>query len=118
MIGLDCSEGILASAKTGVGIKEICEAVVKRVPPPVGDPNATLRALIYDSWYDSYRGAVVMVRIMDGTLKKGDRVKFMVTGRAYEVTEMGCFSPHPTALSELGPGEVGFIAAKIGRAHV
>ena len=80
-----------------------------RIPPPKGDPDAPLRALLFDSWYDSYRGAVVMVRVMDGTLKKGDRIKFMATGRTYEVTEMGCFAPHATGAStELGPGEVGF----------
>src|SRR5688572_4953325 len=113
VIGLDCSEGILASAKTGIGIKEICEAVVKLVPPPVGDPNATLRALIYDSWYDSYRGAVVMIRVIDGTLKKGQRIKLMATKADYEVSEVGVFTPHAIALEELGPGEVGFFSAAI-----
>jgi len=113
VIGIDCSGAVFASGKTGLGVEDVLEAVVAHIPPPKGDAKAPLRALLFDSWYDSYRGAVVMVRIMDGTLKKGDRVKFMATGRAYEVTEMGCFSPHPTALAELGPGEVGFIAANI-----
>jgi GTP-binding protein LepA len=113
VIGLDCSGAVFASGKTGIGIIDVLEAVVAHVPPPKGDPLAPLRALLFDSWYDSYRGAVVMVRVMDGTLKKGDRIKFMVTGRSYEVTEMGCFAPHPRALTELGPGEVGFLAANI-----
>ncbi len=113
VIGLDCSGAVLASAKTGQGVGDILEAIVTRVPPPKGTPDAPLRALIFDSWYDSYRGAVVMVRVMEGTLKKGDKILFMVTGRAYEVTALGCFGPHPVALTELGPGEVGFIAANI-----
>jgi GTP-binding protein LepA len=113
VIGLDCANAIPASAKTGLGIPEILDAVVKRVPPPKGDPNATPRALIFDSWYDSYRGAVVMVRVVDGTIKKGQKVRFMATGRDYELTEMGMFSPHATPITELGPGEVGFLAANI-----
>ncbi|APR78132.1 Translation elongation factor LepA [Minicystis rosea] len=113
VIGLDCSNAIAASAKTGVGIPEILEAVVQRVPPPKGDPTVTPRALIFDSWYDSYRGAVVMVRVVEGTIRKGQKIRFMATGRDYELTEMGIFSPHATAISELGPGEVGFLAANI-----
>ena len=113
VIGLDCSGAILASGKTGVGVEEILQAVVERVPPPRGDANARLKALIFDSWYDSYRGAVVMVRVIDGVLRKGDKIRFMATGRQYEVTALGCFAPHPVALTELGPGEVGFVAANI-----
>jgi GTP-binding protein LepA len=113
VIGLDCSGALFASGKTGVGVLEVLEAVIDRVPPPVGDPKAPLRALLFDSWYDSYRGAVIMLRVMDGTLKKGDRIKFMATGRYYDVTEMGCYNPHPIAIEELGPGEVGFVAANI-----
>src|SRR4051812_11017195 len=113
VIGLDCAGAIPASAKTGLGIPEILEAVVKRVPAPKGDPNAPARALIFDSWYDSYRGAVVMVRVIDGTIRKGQKIRFMATGRDYELTEMGIFAPHPIALTELGPGEVGFLAANI-----
>jgi GTP-binding protein LepA len=113
VIGLDCSGAIPASAKTGVGVPEILEAVVKRVPPPKGDPNAKPRALIFDSWYDSYRGAVVMVRVVEGTLRKGQKIRFMATGRDYELTEMGIFAPHATPISELGPGEVGFLAGNI-----
>jgi GTP-binding protein LepA len=113
VIGLDCAGAIPASAKTGLGIPEILEAVVKRVPPPKGDPSATPRALIFDSWYDSYRGAVVMVRVIDGTLRKGQKIRFMATGRDYELTEMGVFAPFPTPITELGPGEVGFLAGNI-----
>jgi GTP-binding protein LepA len=113
VIGLDCSGAVLASGKTGLGVREVLEAVVAHVPPPRGDPGAPLRALIYDSWYDSYRGAVVNVRIVEGTLRKGDKILLMATGRTYEVTALGCFSPHPVVLDELGPGEVGFVAASI-----
>src|SRR5688572_4565780 len=113
VIGLDCAGAIAASAKTGIGIPDILEAIVARVPHPRGDASATLRALIFDSWYDSYRGAVVMLRIVDGVLKKGQKVRFMATGRDYEVTELGIFSPHAAAVTELGVGEVGFMAASI-----
>ncbi|KYF94765.1 elongation factor 4 [Sorangium cellulosum] len=113
VIGLDCSGAIPASAKTGIGIAEILEAVVSRVPAPKGDLNAAPRALIFDSWYDSYRGAVVMVRVVDGILRKGQKVRFMATGRDYELTEMGVFTPHATAITELGPGEVGFLVGNI-----
>jgi GTP-binding protein LepA len=113
VISLDCSGAVLASGKTGFGVVEVLEAVVERIPPPKGSANAPLRALVFDSWYDSYRGAVVMLRIVDGTLRKGDKVLFMATGRSYEVTEMGCFGPHPLPLAELGVGEVGFVAAQI-----
>ncbi|WP_437641329.1 translation elongation factor 4 [Sorangium sp. So ce854] len=113
VIGLDCSGAIPASAKTGIGISEILEAVVSRVPAPKGDPNAAPRALIFDSWYDSYRGAVVMVRVVDGIIRKGQKVRFMATGRDYEITEMGVFTPHATAITELGPGEVGFLVGNI-----
>lgn len=113
IIGLDCSGALFCSAKTGVGVKEILEAVVQRIPPPQGDADAPLRALLYDSWYDSYRGAVMNVRVYDGTLRKGDAIILMSTGRRFEVTSIGCFSPYATELNELGPGEVGFVAAAI-----
>ena len=113
VIGIDCSGAIFASGKTGLGVREVLEAVVARIPPPRGDAKAPLRALLFDSWYDSYRGAVVMLRVMEGTLRRGDKIKFMAIGRAYEVTELGAFTPHPTPLEELGPGEVGFIAANV-----
>jgi GTP-binding protein LepA len=117
VVGLDCSEAIAASAKTGIGIVDILEAVVKKVPPPKGSIDGPVRALIFDSWYDSYRGAVCMVRVVDGTLRKGQKVRFLATGRDYEITEMGVFSPHPTPLTEIGPGEVGFIAGNIKTVH-
>jgi len=113
VIGIECSGAVLASGKTGAGVPELLEAVVAQIPPPQGDPAAPLRALVYDSWYDSYRGAVVNVRIIDGTLRKGDKILLMATRSTYEVTALGCFSPHPVALEELGPGEVGFLAASI-----
>ncbi len=113
IIGLDCSGALFCSAKTGQGVKEILEAVVKRIPAPIGDAEAPLRALLYDSWYDSYRGAVMNVRIVNGTLRKGDAILLMSSGRRFEVTSIGCFSPHPTELEELGPGEVGFVSAAI-----
>ncbi|MBP6830337.1 MAG: translation elongation factor 4 [Deltaproteobacteria bacterium] len=117
VVGIDATEAVLASGKTGIGIKDILESIVKKVRPPVGDPKAPLRALLFDSWYDSYRGAVVVVRVMEGTLRKGDKVYLMATQREYEVTEIGVFTPHPVALSELGPGEVGFLAANIRSVH-
>ena len=113
VVGIDCSGALFASGKTGVGVREVLEAVVARIPPPKGSPTAPLRALLFDSWYDSYRGAVIQLRVMEGTLKKGDRIMFMATGRTYDVTEIGCFAPHATAINELGPGEVGFVAANI-----
>lgn len=113
VVGLDCSGAIAASAKTGIGIEEILEAVVARVPAPKGNPDAPMRALIFDSWYDSYRGAVVMVRVVDGTIRKGQKIRFMATGRDYELVEIGVFAPHATALQEIGVGEVGFLAANI-----
>jgi GTP-binding protein LepA len=113
VIGLDCSGALLTSGKTGIGVLDLLEAVVTRIPPPQGKADVPLRALIFDSWYDSYRGAVMMLRVVDGTLKKGAKIKSFATGRHYEVTEMGCFTPHPTAIDELGPGEVGFVAGNI-----
>jgi GTP-binding protein LepA len=117
VVGLDCSEAIAASGKTGAGVREILEQIVKKVPPPRGRDDAPLRALVFDSWYDSYRGAVAMVRVVDGLLKKGDKVRFLMTATDYEVTEMGVFKPFAAAVDELGPGEVGFIAANIKSVH-
>jgi len=113
VIGLDCSGAIFTSGKTGLGVPDLLAAVIDRIPPPKGDPKAPLRALIFDSWYDTYRGAVVMLRVFDGSLRVGEKVRFMATEREYEVTEMGCFTPHPTRITELGPGEVGFVAGNM-----
>ncbi|MCB9666620.1 MAG: elongation factor 4 [Myxococcales bacterium] len=113
LIGLDCEGAIAASAKTGMGIHEILEAVVSRIPPPQGEVNGPLRALVMDSWYDSYRGAVVLVRVVDGTMNKGAKIRMMAAETEYEITEIGVFSPFPTALDTLGPGEVGFFSAAI-----
>ena len=113
VVGLDCSGAIPASAKTGVGVPDILEAIVQRIPPPKGDVEAPPRALIIDSWYDAYRGAMVLVRVVDGTLKKGMKAKFMATGAEHEITELGVFAPFPFALEELRTGEVGFFAASI-----
>ena len=114
VIGLDVPEPILAcSGKTGEGVKEVLEEIVKRVPPPRTAPEGKLRALIFDSWYDTYRGAMSMIRVVDGTVRKGDKIKMMSTGAEYEVTELGVYSPFPTHVDHLGPGEVGFFAGSI-----
>ncbi len=113
VIGLECSGAVFTSGKTGIGVPDLLEAVVQRIPPPQGSIDVPLRALLFDCWYDSYRGAVIMLKVVEGQLRKGDKIKLMATGRTYEITELGCFSPHPVALTELGPGEVGFAAAHI-----
>lgn len=113
VIGLDASEAILASAKEGIGIEEILEQVVEKIPPPSGDPDAPLKALIFDSVYDPYRGVITYIRVVDGVLKPGMQVKLMATGKVYEVTEVGTFSPHPTKVEELSVGDVGYMAASI-----
>jgi GTP-binding protein LepA len=117
IIGLDCSDAVSCSGKTGVGVPDILEQIVAKVPPPKGDANAPLRALIFDSWYDSYRGAMVMVRVVDGMIRKGDRIKFLSTKSDYEVTEMGSFQPFAVPLDHIGPGEVGFLAGNIRSVH-
>ncbi|MEM6787648.1 MAG: translation elongation factor 4 [Myxococcota bacterium] len=113
VVGLDATDAIACSAKTGEGVADILEAVIARIPPPKGVPDAALRALVVDSWYDPYRGAVVMVRVVDGQLRKGDKVRFLATGRDYEVTEVGVFSPHLVTQKNIDTGEVGFFAASI-----
>ncbi|NRA34453.1 MAG: elongation factor 4 [Polyangiaceae bacterium] len=113
VIGLDCSGAVLTSGKTGVGVLELLETLVTRLPPPQGERDVPLRALIFDCWYDSYRGAVVMVRVMDGVMRRGDKIKLLATDRSFEVTDLGCFTPQPTKLDELGPGEVGYFSGNI-----
>jgi GTP-binding protein LepA len=113
VIGLDASDAILASAKNGVGIKETLEAVVKRVPPPQGDPQAPLRALIFDSWFDPYRGVIILTRIVDGAVRKGQKIRLWSNGKAYEVEGLGFQSPKPVPCDELTAGEAGFLFANI-----
>ena len=113
VIGLDASEATLVSAKHGTGIPEVLEAVVKRVPPPKGDPNAPLRALIFDSWFDPYRGVIILFRVMDGRIRIGQKIKLMSNGRVYEVEALGYQSPKPVPLEELSAGEVGYVFANI-----
>ena len=117
IVGLDATHAIAASGKTGEGVRAILEAVIARVPAPTGEPAATLRALVFDAWYDSYRGAVVMVRVVDGRLRKGQKVRLMATGRDYEITEIAVYDPHLRPLEELSSGEVGFFAASIKSVH-
>jgi GTP-binding protein LepA len=113
VIGLDATTAILASAKEGKGIEEILEAIVHRLPPPAGDPAAPLKALIFDSWYDPYRGVVILTRVIDGVMKPGMKVRLMQTGQDHEIEGLGVFSPKPLPVEELGVGEAGFIVANI-----
>lgn len=114
IIGLDTSDALLISAKTGIGIDAVLDAVIERIPYPTrGSPDAPLRALVYDSWFDSYLGVVVQVRIIDGSLKPGDKISFLKTGAVHEVYKLGVFSPHPRGVPELGCGEVGYFSASI-----
>ncbi|MDR2800801.1 MAG: translation elongation factor 4, partial [Desulfovibrio sp.] len=113
VIGLDCSGAIAISAKTGMGVEAVLDAVVHRLPAPEGDPGLPLKALIFDSWYDSYQGVVVLVRVMDGSLKRGDRIRLFSTGVEYEVLRIGAFSPEAVDLPGLSAGEVGFLCAGI-----
>jgi GTP-binding protein LepA len=113
IIGLDASEAVLTSAKSGIGIAEVLEAVVTKIPPPKGDAAAPLKAMLVDSWYDPYLGVVILVRVIDGVIKKGLSVKFMAGGTEHLIDRVGCFTPKIEQLSELGPGEIGFITAQI-----
>ncbi|MBY0096314.1 translation elongation factor 4 [Mesobacillus maritimus] len=113
VIGLDASDAVLASAKAGIGIEDILEQIVEKVPAPDGDPEAPLKALIFDSLYDAYRGVVAYIRVVDGTVKAGDKIKMMATGKEFEVTEVGVFNPKPVLVDELSAGSVGFLTAAI-----
>ncbi|MBT2656730.1 translation elongation factor 4 [Bacillus sp. ISL-18] len=113
VIGLDASEAVLASAKAGIGIEEILEQVVEKVPAPTGDPEAPLKALIFDSLYDAYRGVVAYIRVVEGSVKVGDKIKMMATGAEFEVNEVGVFTPKAVMRDELSVGDVGFLTASI-----
>lgn len=113
VIGIDASDAVPISAKTGINIEGVLEAIVQKLPPPKGDPDAPLKALLVDSWYDAYLGVVVLVRIIDGTMKKGQTIKMMGTNASYSLDRVGVFSPKMTELAVLGPGEVGFFTASI-----
>jgi GTP-binding protein LepA len=113
IIGLDSSTSILASAKDGTGVRDILEAVIARFPPPTGDAEAPLKALIFDSWYDAYRGVVIVVRVIDGVLRPKTKMRLMATKQDFEVLDLGVFSPKATPVDELGVGEVGFVVANI-----
>jgi len=112
-VGLDATDAIACSAKTGQGVDEVLEAIVHRLPPPTGDPDAPLQALIFDSWFDAYRGVIVLVRVMQGTMRKGQRIRLMSNGKSFEVESMGVLMPKPLEIGQLSAGEVGFFAATI-----
>src|SRR3712207_752314 len=113
VIGLDTHNAVLASAKTGVGVDEVLEAVVRDIPAPKGSPDVPLKALIFDSWYDSYRGVIVLFRVIDGSVKPGQKIRFFNTGREYQVEALGVNRPRPTPIERLSVGEVGFLTASI-----
>src|SRR6478609_11032571 len=108
IVGLDASHAILASAKEGIGVHDILEAIVARLPPPEGDPAAPLKALIFDSWYDAYRGVVIVVRVIDGAIRPGMKIRLMAQGQDYEALQLGIFTPKAVEVADLGVGEVGF----------
>ncbi|MCR2820455.1 translation elongation factor 4 [Lederbergia panacisoli] len=113
VIGLDASEAVLASAKAGIGIEDILEQIVEKVPAPAGDPEGPLKALIFDSLYDAYRGVIASIRVMEGTVKAGDKIRMMATGKEFEVMEVGVHAPKPMLVDELTVGDVGFLTASI-----
>jgi GTP-binding protein LepA len=112
-VGLDATDALPVSAKTGQGVAEVLEAIVQRLPPPTGNPDAPLQALVFDSWFDAYRGVIVLVRVMQGTMRKGQRIRFMSNSKSFEVESMGVLMPKPVEIGELRAGEVGFFAATI-----
>ena len=112
-IGLDASNAVLTSAKTGLGVDDILEAIVKLIPPPSGEEKKPLRALIFDSYFDSYKGVIAHIRLMDGLIKKGMELQMMATGKVFEVTDVGCFQPAPVEVPQLAAGDVGFIAGSL-----
>ena len=113
IIGLPADDAVLASAKSGIGIDEILDAIVARIPPPKGDADAPLKAMLVDSWYDPYLGVVILVRVIDGSIRKGQQVRFMNAGTTHLIDRVGCFRPKIEQLNDLGPGEIGFITAQI-----
>ncbi len=113
VIGIDATDAVMISAKTGLGIPDVLEAIVTRLPAPVGDANKPLKAMLVDSWYDAYLGVVVLVRIIDGVLKKGDKIRMMATNASYPVDRVGVFKPEMQPIDALGPGEMGFLTASI-----
>src|SRR5690606_30662078 len=113
IVGLPADDAVLTSAKTGLGISEVLEAIVARIPPPKGDAAAPLKAMLVDSWYDPYLGVVILIRVIDGAIKKGQQIKFMQAGTTHLVDRVGVFRPKIENLPELGPGEIGFITAQI-----
>jgi len=117
IIGLDASDAVPTSAKLGIGTEDVLEGIVRHFPPPHGDPSAPLRALMFDSWFDPYHGVVVVMRVFDGSVRKGSRIMFMAGGKSYDVIRVGVFSPRPMETEALGPGEVGFLMAAIKEVH-
>ncbi|KAF0219858.1 MAG: GTP-binding protein [Geobacteraceae bacterium] len=113
IIGLDAHDAVLASAKEGIGTRDILEEIVKKIPPPVGDPSRPLKALLFDSWYDQYQGVIILVRVMDGVIKKGDKIQLMYSGRSFETLKIGVFAPVMREVPQLSAGEVGFVIAGI-----
>ncbi|MEJ6710304.1 MAG: translation elongation factor 4 [Amylibacter sp.] len=113
VIGIDASDAIMVSAKTGIGIPDVLEAIVTRLPAPIGNPDAPLKAMLVDSWYDAYLGVVVLIRVIDGYMRKGDRVRMMATNAVYQLDRIGVFRPQMENIDVLGPGEMGFLTASI-----